>query len=129
MATDCELVALLEDDTGMELLVCNKIISLDLPVSEIYKKIWVPEHGEASERVVQQGRDPAGEGPSGGGSGGGGPSGGGSQQGSVPAVEGPSGGGSQRARIPAGECPGCGGAQRGRVPVWGRVPAGEGPSA
>ena len=37
---DCELVALLEDDTGMELLVCSKIISLDLPVKEVYKKIW-----------------------------------------------------------------------------------------
>ena len=34
------MVALLEDDTGMELLVCNKIISLDLPVKEVYKKIW-----------------------------------------------------------------------------------------
>ena len=32
---DCELVALLEDDTGMELLVNNKIISLDLPVKEV----------------------------------------------------------------------------------------------
>lgn len=32
---DCELVALLEDDSGMELLVCNKIISLDLPVKEV----------------------------------------------------------------------------------------------
>lgn len=32
---DCELVALLEDDTGMELLVCNKIISLELPVKEV----------------------------------------------------------------------------------------------
>lgn len=37
---DCELVALLEDDTGMELLVCNKIVSLDLPVKEVFKKIW-----------------------------------------------------------------------------------------
>ena len=37
---DCELIALLEDDTGMELLVCNKIISLDLPVKDVYKKIW-----------------------------------------------------------------------------------------
>lgn len=37
---DCELVALLEDDTGMELLVCNKIISLDLPVKDVFKKIW-----------------------------------------------------------------------------------------
>ena len=49
-ATDRELVALLEDDTGMELLVCNKIISLDLNVKDVYKKIWVPEHGEVSER-------------------------------------------------------------------------------
>jgi E3 ubiquitin-protein ligase UBR4 len=32
---DCELVALLEDDNGMELLVANKIISLDLPVQEV----------------------------------------------------------------------------------------------
>lgn len=47
---DCELVALLEDDTGMELLVCNKIISLDLPVKDVYKKIWVPQHGEVSSR-------------------------------------------------------------------------------
>ena len=37
---DCELIALLEDDTGMELLVRNKIISLDLPVKDVYKKIW-----------------------------------------------------------------------------------------
>ena len=35
ICTDCELVALLEDDTGMELLVCNKIISLDLPVKDV----------------------------------------------------------------------------------------------
>lgn len=37
---ECELVALLEDDTGMELLVNNKIISLELPVEQVYKKIW-----------------------------------------------------------------------------------------
>ena len=29
---DCELIALLDDDNGMELLVNNKIISLDLAV-------------------------------------------------------------------------------------------------
>ena len=38
---DCELIALLEDDTGMELLVNNKIISLDLPVKDVYQKVWV----------------------------------------------------------------------------------------
>jgi len=50
---DCELVALLEDDTGMELLVCNKIISLDLPVADVHRKIWMAEHGEnEAMRVV-----------------------------------------------------------------------------
>lgn len=43
---DCELVALLEDDNGMELLVSNKIMSLDLPVKDVYKKIWLPEGGD-----------------------------------------------------------------------------------
>jgi E3 ubiquitin-protein ligase UBR4 len=38
ICTDCELIALLEDDNGMELLVNNKIISLDLPVRDVYKK-------------------------------------------------------------------------------------------
>ncbi|CAG9835872.1 unnamed protein product [Diabrotica balteata] len=40
---DCELVALLEDDNGMELLVNNKIMSLDLQVKDVYKKIWLAE--------------------------------------------------------------------------------------
>lgn len=46
ICTDCELVALLEDDNGMELLVHNKIISLDLPVKEVYKRVWLVEGGE-----------------------------------------------------------------------------------
>ena len=37
---------MLEDDTGMELLVNNKIISLDLPVADVYKKVWSPDHAE-----------------------------------------------------------------------------------
>lgn len=44
ICTDCELIALLEDDTGMELLVCNKIMSLDLPVRDVYRKVhltWI----------------------------------------------------------------------------------------
>ena len=45
-SSDCELVALLEDDTGMELLVNNKIISLDLPVADVYKKVWAVDHTE-----------------------------------------------------------------------------------
>ena len=38
ICTDCELVALLEDDNGMELLVNNKIISIDLPVEDVYQR-------------------------------------------------------------------------------------------
>ncbi|KAB0801611.1 hypothetical protein PPYR_03797 [Photinus pyralis] len=50
---DCELVALLEDDNGMELLVNNKIMSLDLPVKDVYKKVWLAEGGEIdSMRVI-----------------------------------------------------------------------------
>lgn len=53
ICSDCELVALLEDDNGMELLVHNKIISLDLPVKDVYKKVWLAEGGERdSMRVV-----------------------------------------------------------------------------
>lgn len=46
ICTDCELVALLEDDNGMELLVFNKIISLDLCVKDVYKKIWLLNGGD-----------------------------------------------------------------------------------
>ena len=46
---ECELVALLEDDTGMELLVDNKIISLDLPVEQVYKKVWCNGNRDAKD--------------------------------------------------------------------------------
>ena len=50
---DCELIALLEDDSGMELLVNNKIISLDLPVKDVFRKIWCVENNESeSMRIV-----------------------------------------------------------------------------
>ncbi len=35
----CELVAILENDTGMELLVCNMIMSLDMLVRDVYRKV------------------------------------------------------------------------------------------
>ncbi|KAL3998511.1 E3 ubiquitin-protein ligase UBR4 family protein [Acanthocheilonema viteae] len=41
---DCELVALLDDDTGMELLVNQQIIALDLSVSDVYEKLWRSDH-------------------------------------------------------------------------------------
>src|SRR5699024_6921646 len=45
---ECELVSLLEDDSGLELLVNNKIISLDLPVKEVYKKVVCADHQQQS---------------------------------------------------------------------------------
>lgn len=36
----------MEDDSGMELLVSNKIINLDLLVKDVYSKFWLPEAGE-----------------------------------------------------------------------------------
>lgn len=52
MCRDCELVALLDDDTAMELLVSGKIISLDLPVKSVYKRIWLRENPEGSPMRV-----------------------------------------------------------------------------
>ncbi|XP_031761327.1 E3 ubiquitin-protein ligase UBR4 isoform X1 [Xenopus tropicalis] len=49
---DCDLVALLEDDSGMELLVNNKIISLDLPVAEVYKRVWCPTNEGEPMRII-----------------------------------------------------------------------------
>ncbi|KAK1898672.1 E3 ubiquitin-protein ligase UBR4 [Dissostichus eleginoides] len=49
---DCDLVALLEDDSGMELLVNNKIISLDLSVAEVYKKVWCPTNEGEPMRII-----------------------------------------------------------------------------
>src|SRR5699024_12617099 len=64
---ECELVSLLEDDSGLELLVNNKIISLDLPVKEVYKKIVCAEHqaaeiGRASCREKEEKIGGAGDG-------------------------------------------------------------------
>ena len=50
---ECELVALLEDDTGMELLVTNRIISLDLPVDQVYKKIWSSSDNKSSKEPMK----------------------------------------------------------------------------
>nr|CDQ02267.1 Bm2761, isoform b [Brugia malayi] len=41
---DCELVALLDDDTGMELLVNQQIVALDLSVNDVYEKLWRSDH-------------------------------------------------------------------------------------
>jgi len=44
---DLELHGLIEDDSGMELLVAGRIISLSLPVRLVYEKVWQP-HAAAS---------------------------------------------------------------------------------
>lgn len=36
----------------MELLVNNKIISLDLPVAEVYKKVWCPTNEGEPMRII-----------------------------------------------------------------------------
>ncbi|VDM95152.1 unnamed protein product [Thelazia callipaeda] len=41
---DCELVALLDDDTGMELLVNQQIVALDLSVLDVHEKLWRDDH-------------------------------------------------------------------------------------
>ena len=46
MCTDAGMFDFIEDDFGMELIVLNNIISLDLPIDEVYKKIWEPEQGQ-----------------------------------------------------------------------------------
>lgn len=38
--------------SGMELLVNNKIISLDLPVADVYRKIWQPARENEPMRIV-----------------------------------------------------------------------------
>ena len=42
---DCELIALLEDENSMELLIRNKIINLTLPVKDVYRRVWLAEAG------------------------------------------------------------------------------------
>ncbi|GMT28575.1 hypothetical protein PFISCL1PPCAC_19872, partial [Pristionchus fissidentatus] len=49
---ECELIALLEDDNGMELLVNGKIISLSLPVKLVYDKVWRPSNGGEAMVIV-----------------------------------------------------------------------------
>ena len=59
---DCELIALLEDDNGMELLVNNKIISLDLPVKDVYQKVWLPNAHEGEPmRIIYRMRGLSGD--------------------------------------------------------------------
>jgi len=39
---ELDMLGLVEDDFGMELLVANQIISLDLAVADVFERVWIP---------------------------------------------------------------------------------------
>lgn len=43
-----DLLGLLEDDYGMELLVAGNIISLDLSIAQVYEQVWKKSNSQAS---------------------------------------------------------------------------------
>lgn len=43
-----DLLGLLEDDFGMELLVAGNIISLDLSVAQVYEQVWKKSNNQVS---------------------------------------------------------------------------------
>ena len=45
---DLDLRGLLEDDNSMELLICDKIIKLDLSVKQVFEKLWMKETNVSS---------------------------------------------------------------------------------
>ncbi|KAJ0989688.1 hypothetical protein J5N97_008044 [Dioscorea zingiberensis] len=46
-----DLLGLLEDDYGMELLVAGNIISLDLSISQVYEQVWKKYHSQAQNTL------------------------------------------------------------------------------
>jgi len=46
-----DLIGLLEDDYGMELLVGGSIISLDLSISQVYEQVWRKHHGQTQHSL------------------------------------------------------------------------------
>ena len=46
-----DLLGLLEDDYGMELLVAGNIISLDLSISQVYEQVWKKYHSKAQNTL------------------------------------------------------------------------------
>ncbi|KAH3758845.1 Auxin transport protein BIG [Pelomyxa schiedti] len=54
ICTTLDLRGLIDDDLGMELLVCNKIIKLDLPIKAIYEQVWLPSVPEGKKKDVMQ---------------------------------------------------------------------------
>lgn len=47
-----DLLGLLEDDYGMELLVAGNIISLDLSIAQVYEQVWKKSSSQSSNTVA-----------------------------------------------------------------------------
>ncbi|XP_024381357.1 auxin transport protein BIG isoform X3 [Physcomitrium patens] len=47
-----ELLGLIEDDYGMELLVAGRIIALDLSVAQVYEQVWKKAHSQAASSAA-----------------------------------------------------------------------------
>jgi E3 ubiquitin-protein ligase UBR4 len=50
-----DLLGLLEDDYGMELLVAGNIISLDLSIAQVYEQVWRKTHSQATNSATVTG--------------------------------------------------------------------------
>lgn len=55
-----DLLGLLEDDYGMELLVAGNIISLDLSISQVYEQVWRKYHSQSQNSLSNAGSASAG---------------------------------------------------------------------
>ncbi|XP_022727915.1 auxin transport protein BIG-like isoform X2 [Durio zibethinus] len=47
-----DLIGLLEDDYGMELLVAGNIISLDLSIAQVYDQVWKKSNSQSSSAIA-----------------------------------------------------------------------------
>ncbi|GAB4828001.1 hypothetical protein Ancab_040036 [Ancistrocladus abbreviatus] len=50
-----DLLGLLEDDYGMELLVSGNIISLDLSIAQVYEQVWKKSNNQSSNAIANAG--------------------------------------------------------------------------
>jgi len=51
---ELDMVGLVDDDFGMELLVANQIISLDLAVADVFERVWMPSLFDGVQRRQSQ---------------------------------------------------------------------------
>ena len=52
ICTDLDMTHLIEDEHGMELLVNNNIISLDLPLEDVYLNVWKPTNNKKPMLII-----------------------------------------------------------------------------